>query len=536
MHTQATILAAVVYNETHWALVMHCRSGQCSSPAFVYDGKRSDVVLDHAHAVMLHSSAIWCNGNQPPIRACQQPFQDDNWSCGWRVLCALDAALDHWARYGELPHKLGDEHVGLTAVDHMINTLAAPDQEKQRIAPIPRPCKRKPLQNPEGDGGKVCKQQKPISLRNKGEALATRHGIDHHVVFQKRHRQAGLPPLSGHWKTFLEALAGGPKTICKVCLELQAEVENPSDHVAPLDAQQEDGSHVPPAPPAPPAGVPVVRRGRPKPGQQLRDVHLWAQQERKDIYKRLVGPKHPYWCTVCCKKIHAFRTCDARYLLEHEKSQAHRKGLGLISEHKVIAVPDGFDDERCPGVMVSDEAFPLHSLSGSFHNWHSAGCPHAKNRDNEPPAILSQIQLTEESDDLRFRSKSCGQNRADGKQVCDACSDLAKRCLKEVAAWSFKVDLGQYSSALLYDPAGAQALLQVIHGRDYKKLGLAGGFMEEVLKISDAKQQIALIKSRFQCYPICRRSASLAKFMALTLPDHTLHASTSEMAIYGDLM
>lgn len=553
MHSGAVLLAAVVYNNDHWALVMHARKSNGSwqdSPAIIYDGKGCAVIQDHAAALMFHCSEVWRSCGPQPLKMCQTPLQEDNWSCGWRVLCALEASLQHWESCGELPTKLNDEEFGNAAVEKMLEAHKDKEDKRDRddkhdqdnkepIEPSARPKKRKPA-------SPVSASDTPHKKPNlQGGAIARQHGVDHNTVFQQAHASAHIVVAGGHWSEFLKHLARASRSPCIACQQLQDHMLTGGARNALAEALVEDvGEGASVCDQAPCGEVEreceqtsstlCTKKGRPKKGQQVRSVHLWMEKNRPGMYRRLAGEKVPYWCNICQKKIHCFRACDERYVLLHEKALSHKRGLGLVA---IVAEPGAVEDAQpavgCKGFLVSDEEQPLAKLSASVRNWFGAGCPHAKNREKEPPAILSEVRLVEEGEDLRFQSASC---KGEESKVCAACSGLAKRAFKEFASWSFKVDLGQYCSALLYDQNKAERLLEVISERDYKKLGLAGVLMEQVLAIPDYKQRIAFIKSRFESYPKCRRSASLEKFMALTLPDHTLHGSTSEMAIYGDLV
>lgn len=579
MHSSAMLLAAVVYNDRHWALAMHHRKFQGLSSTIVYDGKCSDLIRDQATALMHHCGEVWRTDSPPPVQTGKVPSQDDDWSCGWRLLCALDAALHHWQKNGELPHELEEKHVGLPAVCEMIKSFAswqeirpseetpsakkskpsqlvgAPvsddqaeptpskslkpaeevlcpvldDQEMEPIEPTPRPKKRKSQQE---EGKTSAKKVKGASLQRKGEEIAKEHGIDHNIMFQKRHQEGGIVIPNGHWKLFLESLARGQRNVCSICQDLQslcsATPFTPQEEQTHRDDALEDAS----------GNVDLAPRGRPQAGQRLRCVHRWIEEERKGIYRRLTGPNIPYWCYVCKKQIHVVRSCNEKYVLEHEKSMTHRKGLCLTNAAEQIVQADALEGP-CAGFLVSNPAFPLNVLSESAANWLSAGCPHVRSRPHEVPSALSEVRLNEECEDkaeLRFRSAKCETKMVRANEACSTCFKLGRKSLKELATWSFMIDLGHYSSALFYNPHKAEDQLKVIEGRDYKTLGLAGALMDDIFKIRSAKQKIAFISSRFQCFPKCRRSTSLQQFMSIALPEHALHASNDEMALYGDLL
>ena len=111
----ADTLFGVLYSDSHWALLC-VHEGQ----GVVFDGKRNPVCWNQAAAFLHHLKEAGCkvSGSQQKASCPQQP---DEWSCGHRVIAAMDLILDSLQVSGVLPKKLDGNMLNEESVQSIID-------------------------------------------------------------------------------------------------------------------------------------------------------------------------------------------------------------------------------------------------------------------------------------------------------------------------------------------------------------------------------------------------------------------------------
>ena len=292
--------------------------------------------------------------------------------------------------------------------------------------------------------------------------------------FQQAHwaNQCAMP--SGHWQAFLKDLGADKEILrCKACLQLQKQVaraaldvpEQP-EQPASVDADMaaaDDGSV---------RATPRDRKGRPFACEPPFSLQAWLAQNRPGIYKLHQGGKYPAFCAPCNKQILLQRN-SFRFVLVHEQTAQHRAAVAASGLDPHNASTGQSTEQVCGGIPVDGGASPLSQISESVYNWYHSGCLRFANFSGERSPLQDALWQMVDSQ-LTLRSAGCSGT---GASQCRQCLALAnsQALRREVAKWSFRIDLFEYGKTLLYSGGPEQQRVrEQILSRDYRQTGQAG--------------------------------------------------------------
>ena len=277
------------------------------------DGLELPGILDLAEAVAEHAGERW--GLQMIVVPMKVAKQQDDWSCGHRVLAASQWVLRE--RAGSWPLRIEGDCLALVAPpagakeasDQADNEKASDqagakkeqetsDDDEDMAA---ESSQKRPLlmdddeddddgvEEPAGPARK--RRRKPTAKQLKQQLLdqakskAAEGGVTFNKNFQSVHGRNKDAAPEGHWVKFLTALGRA----CKSCRQLRDMIQAPAgQQIVPVPAEAEQALVVA----APYAGV-----GRPKGKAKGPTLESWLDRERPGVYKYVHGTV--WWCRAC---------------------------------------------------------------------------------------------------------------------------------------------------------------------------------------------------------------------------------------------
>ena len=422
-------------------------------------------------------------------------------------------------------------------------------------------------------------QKSHKQLMADGRIVASGVGIDH-AAFQKAHYQAEQPPDAGHWHGFLSSLARKAPHVCVVCANLwqrfqpseQEAQANEASHasdatqvqrdqdargapgnaIVPVTAERPAGHAAADSPPAKPCKVGRPRKDEPA-GARF-NLTQYLARHRRGLYRETAtsqSKKATFFCVPCGRDISFHTHTDKGRLDRHEKeSQRHQKGLKALqsqqpqdAQNAICVLPAAQPKAGpCSGVNTQDCAHPISKIQESIRSFVRAGCPFTVYAPGERDPFSRIIFEQREGGVVLLRSTRCEKHCKKACSVCEVCvQDCNDRKFRDAtASRSFELDLITFAGKLVHEsPEAAQAFRQVMEQRDYRRLGLAGGELEHFTSDTsgnDTLKMLRRIRSKFDCVPNWRKSASWAAHLKNFLPQDSLfHGSSDAMLAHAAL-
>ncbi|CAE7258474.1 unnamed protein product [Symbiodinium sp. CCMP2592] len=510
LQSEATLCLAVLSTSTHWGLLCTCKG---KPEAVLLDGLRDRTLHDAALAFLEHLRQQQ-NWSGPYVLQYGNISQDDDWSCGHRVVLCAEAVIKG---RGCWPPDVGD-HASTWAVTKLcVRNIAKPvKREATAEDPCPSSAKaarrdaaastgasaapstpkrpkrdpnpstppaEKPSKKPKTDedaeaqvvqvaddmvtealmarrkqktgskakGGK----QTPAQLRKAGMELFRSGGLCFNRDYQKLHvAQKDSYEGSTHWPTFLESLAAGRAMKCPSCRMLREKIQAAKD--VPADTSEAlvplaSGDDAPEVPELPPA--PPQRQGVPKQS----GLEKWISENRAGVYER--RDKNCVFGLLCKVEVNVYGrngTSGNHFLLKHEGTKLARKRHALVSQEKPAAV--------CHGVTLGSGECRVDLVSDSCRRWVLGGCMKTQSMSAEtqgqqkkpprkppPPDVLDQCSYTWKGDELLLRSISCDGFK-EGESSCSRCRQIcnSKTFHADIALWAWRQEAAEFVRVLVY--------------------------------------------------------------------------------------
>lgn len=209
--------------------------------------------------------------------------------------------------------------------------------------------------------------------------------------------------------------------------------------------------------------TPRQQVGRPRKVAGGFSMRAWLTKNRPDLYKWLGGRGCKVWCVRCDKSFRLQRS-HPRLLLLHETRMHGKRRTG----------PGCSTASPCQGIDVRSEQFGISTIQETMWNWFHSGCLTMQALAGERKDISDAVLFKNtDTDALHLKSKRCSGIGPHCKQCCSLADSASLR--EDVSKWSFRLDLFEYASSLLFGNAADQkALQEQILARDYYQRDLAG--------------------------------------------------------------
>eukprot|EP00434_Breviolum_minutum_P032853 symbB.v1.2.029056.t1/scaffold3142.1/size62523/1 len=560
LHHRAEVICGIVHTDWHWACFFYKLGTQ---KVLISDGLKNQQILDAVISVMHHiAQHPWFQRNPelasspPDPMFMLVPMQEDTWSCGHRVILSMLAVLEHYKQHGELPDALSEDDISYELIKQLVQNLniedsedasgekvdsqqkvvetvvkrelspssKSPPRKSQRVTaqgtpekpldPVTPVPSRKRIRNVRQDAGENTPDdpKQPVQKKKKNEKKSRSEilksvkarfqelGFDHNKNFQISHYREKKPPGAGHWDEFCLAFHNSNYVKCSICNQMLDGIwgggqkqEEPIANSTSQSAEREDLVLTEDC--EAPKNVVLTEdcgalkkphRGRPNRRERegMMDIDAWVNTQRAGIYRRLndFDSRHPFWCELCGVRVLAQRKHDQRYLLAHEQRERHKrlwkdklkKEAGNV-ECLQLCPHDDDDDSLgpCKGACIEDESF--------------AACK--------------------------------------------------KDTLRDIAQWSFKLDLGKYAFFLQHRPHESKDALSQIQERDYQSQDVVKRSLEEVLRIESTVHRVRFIHKKLEGINHTRRNQALQTFLdQYVSSDHYLHANSTEQRSYSALV
>ena len=128
--------AAIIQDETHWALLMvHKAEKSGRHRAVLYDSLQKDSVVDASTALLMH----WFGNALPPIYVATVDAQSDDWTCGLRVLASFLGCLKCVLSSQSLPRVLPPLTCSLDRLQSLVQQISEPTDLRAEFHPT-QPC------------------------------------------------------------------------------------------------------------------------------------------------------------------------------------------------------------------------------------------------------------------------------------------------------------------------------------------------------------------------------------------------------------
>ncbi|CAE7658027.1 abcB2 [Symbiodinium sp. CCMP2456] len=342
----------------------------------------------------------------------------------------------------------------------------------------------------DGDGGQgkaraaKRKRAKKTDHAALGLEIVKEAGLSFNTDFQAEHARLKLPLPQKHWQKFCEQISKNGILNCAACTLLRERVnlaiaqkpnrENAADDGADEDAPAiQDAGEAAVVPVAEdaiatdPGGVVKKRRGRPVSKEQGPRLHDSIQQHRPEVYRLKSGAR--YDCLACGCEVNFQRTSTSGwdFLLQHEKSAKHTKGLTRLSAHHdeqdeepLLALPSS----GCPGHLLGASGCMLQHLEASIRAWVSSGMLQIKGSE------LSKLVVQPMEDKILIRHMNCAGTSS--ATLCVACRQVPKRkpFMQDIARWSLRLDQASLAYHCVYRPEEVAKLLGEMQAKDYQAI------------------------------------------------------------------
>lgn len=299
LFANANVIITVLHDSDHWALLVLLQGHRSLMLFDSLEQVRPDILQAANETIRVLSKTF--NADLSMSRA-NMPVQQEGWSCGHRVILAMQHVLKSLVENGwkELPTTIPETCFRMTKMFRLClltdqleqRNLKVPDPLLEAVAPadngahlrrlvqktkVPRvvlaptqpqppqdevpafeppepPKKRQKLQDTRNTGEKKkvknLKQQVSDVItakqrRNQLKALEKQleqRGFTHNSEFQKQHQRMKLGTKKGHWVDFLMLLSDKSPMPCKACAECRNLIESLEE----LKDEKEAGAAEPP--------------------------------------------------------------------------------------------------------------------------------------------------------------------------------------------------------------------------------------------------------------------------------------------------
>ena len=529
-------ILSILASETHWALLV---TNFYAGASVLFDGKSNAVIREKA---MQHHEYFTRKGYDLSFVDADVPKQQDDWSCGHRVLLTVNCLLKELtrkdARKEGFPIEIPPEWVCAHEMEKLLAYLTScqtwqmPQEEPLPLSPVKQEPsfvatkKEQPAEEAKRPGVKKVEKLKALpvkaersaapdapSLGQKPDISSAQELKKPKVQLVKAERPTALnaPSLSEKASTSGSSCAKGlgPEARASAPEHAEARASTPERNqkiqedidMAKLQEEQLTNGMRP--------------RGRPRKGTQKEEhiLKTWLANNRKGIYQETENSetKFVYFCVPCHKDVQFYRDAIT-YLRLHERDCCgHHKGLkkmGLNVIGEVVEVT-----HACTGVLIQESTCDLGKLLGSLRMWMSVGQPSLAPAYGSAKVLLEEGCWRSAGDDFFVRHKDCSGHKC--VSHCDLCEQFATRpkISAEIAQWGYRIDLVTLAHHIAYgtvqDRRGQEDLMR---SRDYMTSGMAGADFESLMKRSD-RNIIWHVRRLLESIAVARRNTAYQDFI-----------------------
>ncbi|CAE7906305.1 unnamed protein product [Symbiodinium sp. KB8] len=354
--------------------------------------------------------------------------QDDEWSCGHRIICTLDRLLAEKTSSSDWPLSLEPATYSRANMLKVIDGMSDDPEGRmiQDLAVVARAAEAASA----SEGPVVDRPDQESALvqdYRAGIKMLLEKGITFNQTFQQQRHENKLPMDKGHWRDFVVAVKRDTAIKnCLACSSLRDRclMQGQADEQAqPI----QDGGRV------------YSGEGRPRRTDQRETLQTMLARDRPGVYEHLRTSW--FWCSWCQKECNFQRLWGSgmKYVKDHEKAQCHRQPGDPAAA--LAGRPS-----TCQGVEVGSGTCPsLDRVEHAVVTWLLAGLIQCKVTDPFSPCYSHCI--TWRDDKAVVKSSFC---KGFGGSPCDRCFKQASsnHFINEVVHWATRIHMVTYVTTL----------------------------------------------------------------------------------------